>query len=129
MCLFVSSTKINLLIYNTIRAKILSHFSVLSSYTTAFTLYHCIALIFYFIPLHYLILHLCYIIAKYGLYSPKFFRPQITNWYPIKIFSPPTHPHSNHFTYKYQNFSYFYFTYMVHKPHTFQVLLKLVYGL
>ena len=124
MCLFVSSTKINLLIYNTIRAKILSHFSVLSSYTTAFTLYHCIALIFYFIPLHYLILHLCYIIAKYGLYSPKFFRPQIKIGTPLKFFITDNPPHSNHFPYKYQNFSHFYFTYMVYKPYTINQIPK-----
>ena len=85
-------------------------------YTTAFCLYHAICL-YHGISL------------KYGLYSPKFFRPQIKNWYTIKIFSLPTHPHSNHFSYKYQNFQHFYFTYMVHKPQTFHVLVKLVYGL
>ena len=75
------------------------------------------------------IMPLCNIISIYGLYSRTFFNSNLQISTSHKIFSPPTHPHSNHFTYKYQNFSYFYFTYMVHKPHTFQVLAKLVYGL
>ena len=70
-----------------------------------------------------------FIIHKFGskiwFILPKIFSTPTPN----KIFSHPTHPHSSHFTYKYQNFSYFYFKYMVHKPHTFQVLGKLVYGL
>ena len=91
-------------------------------------LYHYI----FFKPLHLIASYVCFINLgpKYGLYSQKFYRPlylQIGT--PNKIFSHSTHPHSNHFTYKYQNFSYFYFKYMVHKPHTFQVLVKLVYGL
>ena len=113
----------------------LTNYSVLICYTTSFPIYHLI----YDKPPHFRyttsfpIYHLISDIppqdTKYGLYSPKFFRPQIKNWYTIKIFSLPTHPHSNHFSYKYQNFQHFYFTYMVHKPHTFQVLAKLVYGL
>ena len=75
------------------------------------------------------IIALCDIISIYGLYSPKFFQPKIKNWYTNKFFLLPTHPHSNHFPYKHQNFSYFYLKYMVHKPHTLQVLAKLVYGL
>ena len=64
------------------------------------------------------------------VYTPKnFFDPYLQIGTPNKIFSHSTHPNSNHFTYKYQNFSYFYFKYMVHKPHTFKVLAKLVYGL
>ena len=66
---------------------------------------------------------------EYGLYSKKFFGPNLKNCTAHHIFSHPTHPHSNILPYKYQNFSYFYFKYMVHKPHTFQVLVKLVYGL
>ena len=142
---------------------------VLFSYTTAFTLYHCIALIFYFIPLHYLIpMHLPYTTAFmlhhrkiwfmvpenfstpiYKLVPPiKFFRIQHTpgTW----DFSHSTHPHSNHFTYKYQNcyifISNIWFInhtrfkcqlsqYMVYKPYTnciwYMVYKKqyMVYGL
>ena len=98
------------------------HFHYTTSFCIIFSLYD---LIFIIRP-HF---HYTTAFPKYGLYSPKFFRHQIKNWYTIKIFSLPTHPHSNHFSYKYQNFQHFYLTYMVHKPHTFHVLVKLVYGL
>ena len=95
------------------------NFWVLLSYTTAFHLYDRNAIMNLFIRPHlFLRPHFVYttafclydrnfFILKYGLYSPKFFRPQIKNWYPIKIFSLPTHPHSTLFTHKHQNFSYF----------------------
>ena len=73
---------------------------------------------------------------KYGLYSPKIFDTNLQIGTPNKIFSHSIHPHSNHFTYKYQNFSFFISNiwfinhtrfkcllslYMVYKPYTNKV--------
>ena len=96
-------------------------FWVLISYATSFSLCDIIYLMRHHLPYATSFERIWFIF-------PEIFWTQIKNWY-IKIFSLPTHPHSKHFPYKYQNFSRFYFPYMVHKPHTFQVLTKLVYGL
>ena len=107
----------------------LTNYSVLICYTTSFPIYHLI----YDKPPHFRyttsfpIYHLK---IQNMVYIPRnFFDPHLQIWYTIKIFSLTTHPNSNHFPYKYQNFSYFYFKYRVYKPHTFQVFAKVVYGL
>ena len=81
---------------------------VLVCYTTTFFLYHYIFLY-----------HDIFFRVQNMVYIPKnFFDPYLQIGTSNKFFSHSTHPHSNHFTYKYQKFSYFFFTYMVHKPHT-----------
>ena len=55
--------------------------------------------------------------SKIRCIFPELFQTPIHKLAPhIKKISPPTNPNSNLFLKKCQNFSYFYSTYLVHKP-------------